>query len=416
MRTELEHIERIEKYLLNNMSETEVLAIENEMKSNPEFAHEIELQKQLVKRIYRNAMLSALENAHNQWATPKWNFKKAWLNNLNTLIIIVFTGAVALIIWFYASRNKTETSNTNSEIATLSNASTEVTENQENSHVVNKPTLDTAKSAVIVLNTAEYEPFNFQKNEVRSIKNAKPSEKIEKDIADPKQFHGKYQIGEENVIDPKLGGSFVDRKTGTRISIKPNALIYANKKAINSPVKIIYKEYRSKGDMVLSDIPMHWFGKDSMPFSFHSEGMFSFLVDADSGEVVVNKKVISPITVEFTPNKLTDSLNFFYLGEKDTFWQFITKIEFENGKKNDSIWNNELRKALKNPFTGELKRNWSEPQKVDGGIMRYGFWGHNGGNRSISPNKFGLVEFCNICFWVVCEYGSELFSDQPYCK
>jgi len=27
------------------------------------------------------------------------------------------------------------------------------------------------------------------------------------------------------------------------------------------------------------------------------------------------------------------------------------------------------------PFTGELKRNWSEPQKVDGGIMRYGFWG-----------------------------------------
>ncbi|MBI1288774.1 MAG: hypothetical protein GC178_14495 [Flavobacteriales bacterium] len=102
MRNELNNIERIEKYLMGDMSATEKTAFENEMNSNAELKEQVELQRDLMEGITRKSLVQDAQKAHK-----KYKLGKGGLNwGLGGFAVLV----VAAAAWFLAPKFSSETS------------------------------------------------------------------------------------------------------------------------------------------------------------------------------------------------------------------------------------------------------------------------------------------------------------------
>jgi hypothetical protein len=395
MRPELEQIQKIELYLNNKLSPKDKQAFEQNMATDDDLKSKVDFQRQFVKRLKRSALLVALENEHLNWAaggqaaagvkTTGSGIKLYILNNLNSIIIATL-GIIGL--------------------STTIHLLTQVDDNEvvihENKEHIDSEVTGKSKSSKTQLTSNDYWQYeNYVAKTIDDYSSKKEVEKEEhlilKDSISSKnndiaEAEIAMPINPENLdfktppgytIDPSKENTIIDTIANTKITIPPFAFRYRyrTRALVSTEVKIIYKEYRTKGDMVMSNIPMHWYGRDSIPFKFHSEGMFSILATSDSGSV----ELVKPIKVEFKPINLTDSLNFFYLADTNSRWQFVQEVPLPRRPIDTSqlkAYQNFKNAANNTGFgkefgKGELRKpNWAEPKfSDDGNAYRYGFWG-----------------------------------------
>lgn len=100
MRNELTNIERIERYLRNELSPAEHAAFESELKTNSTLAEEVRLQKDILKGIESIALKSMAKKAYKKYTLGK-GFKKWGLIGGGTLL--VFAASYFAINYFNSS-------------------------------------------------------------------------------------------------------------------------------------------------------------------------------------------------------------------------------------------------------------------------------------------------------------------------
>ncbi|MFY0674411.1 MAG: hypothetical protein JXQ87_13500 [Bacteroidia bacterium] len=387
MRTELEQIKKIELYLNNKLNSKDKQAFEQKLAVDKELQQKVEFQKQFIKRLKRSAMLVALENEHLSLIsgggtgatkgikTTSSGLKLQILNNLNSIIVATL-GVIGLSVAIYFVTNKKSSiviKNTENQFKTKKHATIAQLSSNGYWHYHNyvTQTLDNYSNDKVMEKLGENLKVDSIKNKVKVPVVNKESDSIVQQI--------RFKPPTGYIIDPTISNTIIDTISNSKIVIPPNAFRYKfrNRPLVTENVRIIYKEYRSIGDMATSAIPMHWFGKDSIPFRFHSEGMFSILATTDSGSVTLTK----PIRVTFTPIQLTDSLNLFYLSDTNSRWQFVQQIVLPKMPIDSNQFNafEEFRQKAGETGFGddeENKPNWAKPKfDNNGNAYRYGFWG-----------------------------------------
>ncbi|HLP14484.1 MAG TPA: cytochrome c [Flavobacteriales bacterium] len=100
MRNELTNIERIERYLRNELSPTEHAAFESELKTNSKLGEEVRLQKDILKGIESIALKSMAKKAYKKYTLGK-GFKKWGLIGGGTLL--VFAASYFALNYFNSS-------------------------------------------------------------------------------------------------------------------------------------------------------------------------------------------------------------------------------------------------------------------------------------------------------------------------
>lgn len=104
--------------------------------------------------------------------------------------------------------------------------------------------------------------------------------------------------------------------TGSSVVIPANSLVDANGKAVEGEVKVSFREYHSKAEILLSSLPMTY--KDSV---FESAGMFNIQGHCDGRPVFISKQ--KPLTVNIVSEKKGNDYNFYAL--QDSTWTFVEK-------------------------------------------------------------------------------------------
>ncbi|MGB0432063.1 MAG: hypothetical protein ACPGLV_16430 [Bacteroidia bacterium] len=386
MRPELNEIEKIELYLKGKLQGKELEAFENQMHQDSIFKQKVIFQKGLITSLKNNSMKMALSNAHNNWvnasyAAPttssKLSSKLAIFTNLNSILIIVGLGLATLLTYYLMLKKP---------LVQHNNKSTELKLLAKNQV---KPTIGFTDYYKRIIDSIDrYKPLftpiiqPFEIDNASNIENRTTELTIHNYKDTTKHSNLNSIITEKtitkplNIINPAIGGIIYDKQSGATITIPPNAFKYLNNdKTPKIDIEIIYKEYRNKAELAYSEIPMHWYGMDSTPYSIHTEGMFSILAQSDSGKV----QLIKPIKIQFTPNALTDSLGLFYLADYKSRWKYVQEIKLSKAKL-DSLRINEFKKfntiAFKNGWNNtKNKPSWSEPELTPEGAFRYGFWG-----------------------------------------
>ena len=387
MRPELEQIKKIELYLNDELSPNEKSAFEQRMSGDDKLKQKVDFQRQLIKRLKRSAMLVALENEHLNWAnggvqaassikTTNTGVKLQIINNLNSIIIATLGVIGASVTIYLITKQNTET------VAQHIDTKVEQYNKASNAHLTGNTYWK--YNGLLAKTIDDYNPKKESEKEEQLLLidtvSSKKKDSAEAEIAvpiNPENLNFKTPPG--YTIDPTKENTIIDTVANTKITIPPFAFSYKyrTKSIVKVDVKILYKEYRTKGDMAMSSIPMHWYGKDSIPYRFHSEGMFSLLATSDSGSL----ELIKPIKVEFKPLNLTDSLNFFYLSDTNSNWQFVQEVPLPKKPLDTSqinAYQNFKKEAYNSGFgKGEEKKpNWAEPKfSDDGNAYRYGFWG-----------------------------------------
>lgn len=92
MRTELETIAYIEKYLLDVLTDAETNLFETHMATDPIFKNDVELQKQLIHSLERISLQNSIQDA-----AKMYRFRKL----LKTIGLIVIPFIIALLAWYF---------------------------------------------------------------------------------------------------------------------------------------------------------------------------------------------------------------------------------------------------------------------------------------------------------------------------
>jgi hypothetical protein len=98
MRNELTNIERIERYLRNELSQTERAAFEQELKINSKLAEEVRLQKDILKGLENISLKTKAKKAYKKYSFGK-GFKK-WGGIGGTVILVT---AASYFAWNYVT-------------------------------------------------------------------------------------------------------------------------------------------------------------------------------------------------------------------------------------------------------------------------------------------------------------------------
>ncbi len=72
MRKELKQIERIENYLLDQLSNNDKIAFETELQSNQNLQSNVQLQKKVMNTIVYNGLKNSTQSAHKKYRVKKW--------------------------------------------------------------------------------------------------------------------------------------------------------------------------------------------------------------------------------------------------------------------------------------------------------------------------------------------------------
>lgn len=99
MRTELETIAYIEKYILNTLTNTELKAFEERMATDSDFKSDVALQQQLIQGLERISLHQSIQNAHKTY-----QFQKL----IKLIGIIVIPILLAFLSWYFINAS-TET-------------------------------------------------------------------------------------------------------------------------------------------------------------------------------------------------------------------------------------------------------------------------------------------------------------------
>ena len=377
MRPELEEIALIENYLHKKLSKEQMQLVETRMKADVDFKKSIEFQRNLQTALRNEAMAVALNNAHNNWINGKTGLLHWLRSNLNSLLLIIGSGVVISLVLFTA-------------IYTELNEKKPFLINEKEVVNQNEPTVTTLLTAKldeeepVATHKPEYN-FNPIDNESLTLNDSVIENRIThipepialtSPIVKSKKFN--KRPADYFYIDPTKGGVINDTLTGIKMIISPTAFLNkSNGEVVKDSVKVKFTAYRTKGELVLSKIPMNWYGLDSIPFTLHSEGMFSVFAYQGNDELVLNYKLNAPVRIDYSNLHYTDSLAVFYLENRRKPWKYIQNVSrpILAPVKKTKAETDSINKLLENPFSGESTNRWSVPDYKPDGIYRYGFWG-----------------------------------------
>lgn len=303
MRPELEKIQYIEQYLENKLPLDEKIAFEQSLQNDPILAQEVELQKELSKRIQRSAIKDQLNEIHqNQFGTKA----KKWWNHiwLNSLIAII---GIASILIYFTNEESPETHaedlNTIQIFPIMDSLETDSLEIEFcdsiplDTSVTNKETQNYFECPEVVSiedkNRSEFED-SHQKNEITH--QVYPLEKdTNLNIETIRNFDFLLPTQDTiNYFNEKMEYKYSGSKTV--LHLPANLISRDQTKDSVLPVQFLYREFRNQVDMVYSDIPMIYSDK-KLEYQFNSSGMFEF-TPMDS-LTQLNRENIENFTIDF---------------------------------------------------------------------------------------------------------------------
>ncbi|MBI1185256.1 hypothetical protein GC194_13375 [bacterium] len=372
MRKELEQIALIEAYLSNKLPQEEKQAFEYRMATSSELSDKVDFQRNMQRQLQREAMIAALATAHQNWQSQPWLIR--WLRGrsfyfyLNTVLVVAVAAIALVYVWWNQNQEPTDKNAEyqvestiqaidNQEIVTISHT-------VEKLHFANDVEVKSAEATnedpkTIVVS-------NYLANKMNVIEEEATFAKLMA-ISDSTSSETKYRkpVKYHYRISGAKGGLFKDPESGTTVKIPAEAFVDSTGNTVKDSVDILYREYRNLGDMVLSDIPMHWLKKGNNHYQFNSNGMFSITATADTNSLALAKS----ITINFKTNGQQDSSGFYYLSDTKSAWQLVKSLPalgYYVGKD---------RTPNLTGYSGEGSKRWSQPQRTGNGYYRYGFWG-----------------------------------------
>jgi len=223
MRNELELMQTIENYLMENMSETDKKAFEQKINENPELKKEVELQKQLLKGIERAGLKKS-----TQQAFKKYKFTKG----IKAMGIAGFIVAVVVLssVFLYNVVSEQKNDNAPNELPELNEAGEKLWSDADKYLRLQKFELDAEKDTVI--ETTDGIVIAIPANSFINT-NGKPVRgKIELEVKEALKPSDILKAGLSTKSGEKLletGGMFYvnARQNGASLQINPNNPLYA---------------------------------------------------------------------------------------------------------------------------------------------------------------------------------------------
>lgn len=264
MRSELENIERIEKYLRNELSTEEMLDFDEQLKTGSALKSQVEVQKDMVEGIQRLSVKQSIQKAYSKYKTRKIFFRFG-------LGSIIALGLVSTVLWAGdAYRTEEATTAKTDEVSTPESGSTVLAES---------------------------------------------------DFVVPSAFMAEVQSYE---IDPTIKIALKIGTEGTVLHIPKSAFVDQEGKVITSPVTITFQEFKNPADMAFSEIPMTY-AKGDVEYNFNSSGMFSIKGYSDGEEIKVNPA--KAISIDYALAKQNADIDFYRLKDDSTNWDFLEEID-----------------------------------------------------------------------------------------
>ncbi len=313
MRTSLENIERIEQYLLNELSAEDRVEVEEVLKNDAGFKKQFELQKDIIRVAQRVALKKQIKNATQH--TSVWSRVAKWL----------FGGAIVigvLVVLFMV--NPSETNVVETVVPEVADISVELPLSEKIDSIETAPIVvevieDTIRRESIVeceeveIND-EFEeieaPEKIWSNSIISNVKVKPAISIY-------DFNGLKTwvkpTEQEFIINPKKGAT-IEGEQGVLVIVPTNAFLDQNNKVVTEKVTFKMVEALRLEDMVLYNLATTSNGK-----ALETGGMVHFDFSCKGQKVHVNPK--RSLYVEIPTDKVKKGMMAF-------------KGEVENGKLN----------------------------------------------------------------------------------
>lgn len=207
MRPELNIIALIEKYLRNELEETDRIEFEKRIENNPEFKKEVELQKELMQGINRLGLQQSIQKARTKYQLKKWSGKLG----LGTVIIALIAGT----IWYVQSQNE----NTDSLSTTIENV-----------------------DSLEIERTYSIEQFQYKDTTADSNATELISTIQKLEESDPSWMEVHNQLPSQFFELKMEEGSILETDGGMIISIGENAFIDANGNIVKGEVELEIEE------------------------------------------------------------------------------------------------------------------------------------------------------------------------------
>jgi hypothetical protein len=322
MRSELNQIEYIERYLEGKLTPNEQSLFEEMLSTDESLRQNTELQKQLADRIKVNAFRNEIAGFHATYTAKKvWSFKAIWLNVFIGFLLVGTTSASIYYLSKFDDKKEsliiTDKGNRENKLAsnTVTNSQPLVAVNETE----NKP--EEKNSDLVNRRRQIIEPKDDQPP-------VQPKVEIPKDETPCKNFILPFNT---QIIDASLGGNVVTKDSKSTLQFEPNSLVDKNGNTVSGKVEIRYREYRNSAQTAYSQIPMNYV-ENNETYNFNSAGMFE--VRAFQNGEPVNVKPGNSFKVDYNVTNKVDSCFFFAMNDETRIWRKLQPIKFRKIEKN----------------------------------------------------------------------------------
>ena len=288
MRSELEELEYIERYLEGKLSQSEAQKFELEIAANPDLKQSVEAQSMLQEYLEDRGLREEVAMAHQRHSSAQGGGKFNWLRWGGIGLAAAVIGGIA---WFYLSQPKEE--------------------------ILPEPAMEIAEvraEGPVEQVEAEAKVESFGHPLDQQLIPVKPN---------------RYKLQAEQ------GGIISDSRSGAVIRVPADALTYENGDPVTGSVDLTYVEYRDQADILASNIPMT-IEEDGEQKIFNSAGMFQ--IRAYQEDRALKVKQGKTIEIDFN---MTDSLpntNFYQLDEETRQWKMIRpSLEIEKRPQREAV-------------------------------------------------------------------------------
>ncbi len=310
MRNELQHIERIDQYLNNELSATETIAFEQELQNNSTLQTQLETQKLLKQAALRKAIKADIAK-YGGSSSMGFNWSK-WLGVTGIIVLII--GA----IWLGKDvLSKTENNNEHNQLATAHKDSTKV--KMDTFVTVPTDSISQGETALTTNSNASEKPKNKETTYSEDTYCGELKTWVKPDIQ-------KY------TIDPSKGAT-IEGKDGTLVIVPSDAFVDNNGIIIKENVTLEIVEALKVSDMIAYNLTTMNGDKP-----LQTGGMLYIQPYVNGEKVEINSK--RPLYVEIPTDEYNPSMmawNGKIDENGDIDWQnpqplkrYLTKVDFDN--------------------------------------------------------------------------------------
>lgn len=302
MEHQIQHIELINDYLNQNLSENEVRDFENRLKSDADFNILFEEHRTLLEGLKRQQLKSDILEAKQSYIKGKW------LRNLGFTL-----GLLVLVIIGYINSNETKPENTN------------IINNEINASTV---AIDSMVPKDSIANVILKDTSEVKLTEVKEVTLKNVEVSIEEDIA---EVHIPKKQSQTFKFNPKKDTT-ITGKEGTKLIIKANSFVDKNNKEVSGNIDLKITEYYQLSDVLLANLSTQSDGK-----LLETGGMLN--LQTFKGNEPLNLKKNSPIEILFPGQKKDMQLfsgewndgivNWKLLSIEEKIEPVVKEIEFE---------------------------------------------------------------------------------------